>query len=212
VYEPQNPSRLSADPETMASGATWQDHEPSEAKTWHGWDGSSWDTESEAKAKTWQEGSSQQPNTAGNTTWQDAESEATTWQDRVEVPRVGHWWHDQVNLDHYHRRPNDQASIRSDSSSHSSMPELVHSSDSADSADSADSDVEADADDAGAAPSTGLATTAHVVPLLLHMQVAGGLGEDSRAAVNGCELRPPPEVSLSRDSLFPGTAGDQAIK
>ncbi len=121
--------------------------------------------------------------------WMAAREDAELWMQLhesvavPEFPRVGHWWHDQVNLDHYHRRPNDQASIRSDSSSHSSMPELVHSSDSADSADSADSDVEADADDAGAAPSTGLATTAHVVPLLLHMQVAGGLGEDSRAAV-----------------------------
>jgi hypothetical protein len=37
------------------SDATWQEDQPSEAKTWHGWDGSSWHTESEAKTKTWQD-------------------------------------------------------------------------------------------------------------------------------------------------------------
>jgi hypothetical protein len=80
------------DPCRWKRGATWQEYEPSEAKTcWHDWDGSSWHTESEAKAKTWQEGSGRQPNTAGNTTRQDAE--ATTWQDAWHRSTTRAWQH-----------------------------------------------------------------------------------------------------------------------
>ena len=75
----------------MARCATWQDHEPSEANSWNGWDGSSWHTEPEANAKTWQEGSGWQPNTAGNTTWQDAESEAPTWPDAWDRSATRAW-------------------------------------------------------------------------------------------------------------------------
>jgi hypothetical protein len=63
--------------------------------------------------------------------WMAARRDAEMWMQLhesvvvPEFPRVGHWWHDPVHLDHYHRRPIDQAIIRSDSSNHSSMPELA---------------------------------------------------------------------------------------
>ena len=75
----------------MASGTTWQDRKPSDAKTWHRWNANSWDRESEAEAKTWQEGSGRQPNTAGNTTWQAAEPEATPWQDTWQCSTTQAW-------------------------------------------------------------------------------------------------------------------------